>query len=1272
MTEIRTIGQIELNIDYQSITTYNDILAGMPAIKTLSIKNISQLPLDNCKVVISGYCLPESAREIPPVAPDATITVDTAKVIPSIEILQELTDDVYTEFSISVLSNEKICAHTKFPLTIQGLSALFGNNNPADDDKIHGCIFSPIKSTRIQGWERNLLDLTLRNSMLNIKIGKNISAIDSGDMDAVIEGLHNGTLDSMIVRQEKRKYAKKEPAIFKFRPPVKTTSGENAAREKDIYEQLKTLERTARMTLEENGANSLFVTIGALEWHDGNDTRARIAPLLFIPVSLVHKKTIGYEVKHLGEEPMVNVALIEMLRQMFGIELDELDSVPVNRDGEPDWVKLFEIFSPIVTDVNKRQKPGCRWKLMLKAYLGIFSFTKFLLWNDIHNHPDVLIQHPILRGLIEDKYIPDDSLPEAEAGNIESDPPAGMILPIDYDSSQLEAVAESHAGRSFVLHGPPGTGKSQTITNMIANAIYNGKRVLFVAEKKAALDVVHKRLKEIGLEPYCLELHSNKTNKQSFFQQLSRAKIERFSKLQEPGDPQTLREETEIYRKNLRKIKDTAEAVFKKRDHDLSVYDCISMHLSKKKHDLFLPYKDVADMSPTAISEICKGFGRLDIVEKLLGKHPAHSALAGLYLRDNSFENECELKDLLVKIPSSLDNARKKAMSRLNRWFVKKSAEDIFFADNLWKRLNEICNLYPEVNADLDSIESNVRKWGAGIGEIKKWLLYSEFANKVISRGLGKAVDYYLDSHTGTDTSEAIESEYYRRLACNAIENDENLRMFEGKLHDDLIQNYRTSVSSLTQLVRKDLVATMECRFMTGQTSLHKEQLAVLQTRMLNNGRGIALRTIISEATEFLRKAFPCMLMSPLSVAQYVKMEPGVFDLIIFDEASQIETADAVGTIARGRNIIIAGDPRQLPPTRFFSGRATTGEETEKKEDEDSILEECIALGIPSRHLSRHYRSRHESLIAFSNNAFYGNRLLTFPSCNDYQRKITHRNPHGIYDIGKTRTNAIEADAVVNYVIRMIEKASKPKSIGIVAFSQSQSNLIEDRLAEKLSGNYDLRSKMSKWEEPLFIKNLENVQGDERDIIIFSVGYGPDKDRNVSLNFGPVNQAGGERRLNVAITRARQEMVVFSSLMPYHIPKSKKLAKGAIALRDFLSYALDGIYPGTYTTRHAEERDAIAEDIAARLREKGYKVNTDIGRSSFRIDIGVIDSIRPYRYRLGIILDGKNYQSLPTVRDREVTTPDILQGLGWKLMHVWVQDWFKNPDQIIEDITQNL
>ena len=398
------------------------------------------------------------------------------------------------------------------------------------------------------------------------------------------------------------------------------------------------------------------------------------------------------------------------------------------------------------------------------------------------------------------------------------------------------------------------------------------------------------------------------------------------------------------------------------------------------------------------------------------------------------------------------------------------------------------------------------------------------------------------------------------------------------------------------------------------------------------------------------------MLMSPLSVAQYLDVDAPKFDLVVFDEASQMPTNEAVGAMVRGLSTIIVGDPQQMPPTSFFSVSATDEDEADT-DDLESILDDCIALSMPSRYLGWHYRSKHESLIAFSNQNYYNGRLITFPSADDMVPHVTWQHVDGYYDYGKTRTNRAEAEAIVAEAIKRMQQRPE-RSIGIVAFSKQQSDLIEDVMNEELAKRPELERQNQEAEEPLFVKNLENVQGDERDIILFSVGYGPDKEGHVSMNFGPLNKAGGERRLNVAVSRARYEMKIFSTLQPEQIDERRTQAEGVLGLKSFL--------------KNIQDQNFMISQIAEALSHRGYEVRTGVGTSAFHLDLAVVDPTNPQRYVLGIICDGDGYYQMKTVRDREVVQPSVLNMLGWKLMHVWSVDWLLHPELTIKRILDQL
>jgi len=375
------------------------------------------------------------------------------------------------------------------------------------------------------------------------------------------------------------------------------------------------------------------------------------------------------------------------------------------------------------------------------------------------------------------------------------------------------------------------------------------------------------------------------------------------------------------------------------------------------------------------------------------------------------------------------------------------------------------------------------------------------------------------------------------------------------------------------------------------------------------------------------------------------------------------------------------GDPKQMPPTSFFATQAVD-EEAVEIDDMESILDDCITLSMPGHYLSWHYRSKHESLIAFSNLQYYDSKLHTFPSIDDQQSKVSLVQIDGEYDKGRTRSNPAEAKAIVDEVLRRLTDPELSKrSIGVVSFSKVQQNLIEDMLIDALSKHPDLEDKAYNCEEPIFIKNLENVQGDERDVILFSVGYGPDKQGHVSMNFGPLNNKGGERRLNVAVSRARYEMIVFAILHAEQIDLNRSNAKGVEGLKSFIEFAGKGTIlrqnvAETATNSILNDNEEAEADmvrlVAKELSEKGYKTVTHVGRSQFKIDIAVVNPEKDDEYMMGILCDGRNYYETKTTRDREIVQPGVLAGLKWNVMRVWAVDWYANHDQVMARILQRL
>lgn len=453
----------------------------------------------------------------------------------------------------------------------------------------------------------------------------------------------------------------------------------------------------------------------------------------------------------------------------------------------------------------------------------------------------------------------------------------------------------------------------------------------------------------------------------------------------------------------------------------------------------------------------------------------------------------------------------------------------------------------------------------------------------------------------------------------------------------------------------------------------------ILRHEMQKKKRHMPLRELIGRIPTALGTLSPCLLMSPLSIAQYLAADTAAFDLVVFDEASQIPVWDAIGAIARGRQVVMVGDPKQLPPTSFFDKAASDCDDEDVEGDLESILDECLGANLPTLSLTWHYRSRHESLIAFSNHRYYGGGLVTFPSPTTEDRAVNLQLVgDGVYEKGGARINKPEARALVaDLVARLRDPAFRAEgySVGVVTFNAEQQGLIEDLLDEERRNDPELEPCFAEDAlEPVFVKNLESVQGDERDLMYFSITFGPDLTGAVSMNFGPMNRDGGERRLNVAVTRARRELRVFSSLRPEQIDVSRTSAEGVRDLKYFLEFAERGpkALAQAATPSRGTFESPFEEAVAARLTAKGWQVHPQVGVSSFRIDFGVVDPDAPGSYLAGIDCDGATYHRSATARDRDQIREQVLRGLGWEILRIWSTDWWHDAQGALDKVQGRL
>ena len=1311
-------------------------------------------------------------------------------------------------------------------------------------------------------WERKLLDLGMRNTLINLRLTKTQLPILTNSLDELENALADGSDFTILPKPADWRLEEfsfealhEMGATGIIKAEFENKRLRSVFTEGELSRAIKDLYRTAKTALEENGANTLYLALGMLRWFESKrSTKARYAPIILVPIEMVRKSAAqGYVIRLRDDDPQMNITLLEKLKQDFGIVVKGVDPLPSDDHG-------IDI-RRVLTILRKAVMEQPHWDVLETASIGIFSFSQFVMWNDIRNRTDDLMRNKVVRSLIEGKLAWEAQPLEIGQRVNENN----VLLPMPADASQLYAIQVACGGESFVLHGPPGTGKSQTITSLIANALAKGKSVLFVAEKMAALEVVQKRLESIGIGPFCLELHSNKSKKKDVLEQLCKATEVTKTRTAEEyaakaNQIAAMRSELDSYAQQLHKVLNCGSDLYSlineyehfKDAPDIAAFDRVFIHgltkpildqqqlvvermiaaaqevghphdhplarvtctqytqnlrnslqvtvneyvnqlqsINSFAHQLLealgeqqpKSYEALQRLSAIAANMACwydmpaawakTAFPQQYFAEvrqlaqhsinantleqqllqsfdpsfltqdgqrlfaeyaeitakwflpKMLGMNKLVKYLGAsaktpvrkedirahiIALRDYQQESKAasELLDKYGQDLGTFYNGKATDWNRIAQLATtaQNSAQALYNLCGSYDVMHEHCGkaelreavygvwsgfaAFTEAKTAFDDLLGIVQKtdenWLDGqlalcrtildhADELKEWIAYVSVAAEAKAIGLANVVSSYEAGACHDDVFRSYKKALLQGLISDAIDQSSALNQFSGAVFNKKIEQYKRMDQEWTQLSQQETYCRLASKVPNfTREAAHSSELGILQRCIKSGGRGISIRKLFDQIPNLLPRLCPCMLMSPISAAQYLDPKREPFDIVVFDEASQLPTCKAVGVLARGKDAIIVGDPKQMPPTSFFATN-TVDEDNLEAEDLESILDDCLALNMPQSHLLWHYRSRHESLIAFSNSQFYENKLFTFPSVNDRESKVRLVHVDGVFDRGKTRTNKAEAQAVVEEIKRRSKDPELSKqSLGIVTFNISQQHLIDDLLTEACTQDPELEKWAFNSEEPLFIKNLENVQGDERDVILFSIGFGPDENGKIYMNFGPLNRDGGWRRLNVAVSRARCEMMVFSTMRPDQLDLNRTKAEGVAALRSFLEYA-EGRTLSLEETElplKQESCDGIAEAICRALEEKGFDTDLSVERSEYRIDIGVVDPRKSDQYILGILLDGSSYGAAKTTRDREIAQISVLNGLGWNILRVWCMDWWDNSEKELKRIFQKL
>ncbi len=557
--------------------------------------------------------------------------------------------------------------------------------------------------------------------------------------------------------------------------------------------------------------------------------------------------------------------------------------------------------------------------------------------------------------------------------------------------------------------------------------------------------------------------------------------------------------------------------------------------------------------------------------------------------------------------------------------------------------------------------------WSVGLNSIHDLVGFNSAAHEATEEGLGELVEIGAEWPEAARYLESVlKRAWYEHVLSRALKERPALASFAGNIHEQLIEQFcsmddmaldhnrtRVALSHWSQLPKYD----------------GGGQLRTLMRQFERKRGHLPIRQLMVQAGNVIQAIKPVFMMSPMSIATYLPPGSVSFDLVVFDEASQVRPVDALGALMRADQSVVVGDSKQLPPTRFFDSVTQSDDDDDDDSvvaDMESILGLFRAEGAPGRMLRWHYRSRHESLIAVSNREFYENGLVVFPSPDSSRENIGlmyHHLPDTQYDRGRSSTNRREAAAVATHVMEHARR--RPElTLGVAAFSSAQSDAIQDELERLRRRDPSCETFFNNHpEEPFFVKNLENVQGDERDVIFISIGYGRDAERQVAMNFGPLTREGGERRLNVLITRAKQRCHVFTNLRAVDIDLNRTSSRGVRALKTFLAYAETGVLEDVAGESGRDVDSPFQSAVATKLRSLGYDIHEEVATAGKFIDLAVVDKEHPGRYILGIECDGASYHSSKWARDRDRIREQHLQNLGWRLYRIWSTDWFHNPER---------
>jgi hypothetical protein len=1210
----------------------------------------------------------------------------------------------------------------------------------------------------VEHWAGQLIDLSRRNNLLFFKDLKT-GTLDLADAD---EGYKDRLLAGQSVRAS-RLYT--TPEAF-----------QSARR------RLTEIKRKMRLLSEERGIDAGFVAAGMLSWQapqSGRAVAATRSPVLLRSLKVQSKGLNAADFELLLEDSAeLNPVLSYALARQVGVNIAGVAESIEQADVRQQLTEAVKLIQQRAADA------GVATSFESKLVAAVFAYEKLPMVRDLEESTRLLASHPITCALARDP----EACAELQRRPEPSTPDLNLIRPesehlvIDADPSQQAAIVAVLNGSDLILQGPPGTGKSQTIANLIAEAAAVGKKVLFVAQKRAAIDAVVNNLKRRDLAELVLDLHDPKTSRKAVVEQI-KTSMERASQEPPPDVAEVNRLLVDRRERSLRHSQVMSDV---RQPSGMSIAEMQQWLLA------LAPERDLGVVLPTQVlnqlplarmrelADDIMSFVEADGLRWWRGESPWSSArsitgeeqlratrerldgLTGAGLDDARRALEELLRTTGLPRPatlgqwseviglmtgvgktvaaygpevfaSELDDKRaavatsawrKQTGISIGFWRRRTLREEAkadrkestsrktVFAElsaaadqrNLWARLtggqaprlaagaDELAERYERLRDDLaaigativsgdlaDCTEPELDHTLRNLKDDERVLVTLPKLNGQRARyeqlGLAMLLDRLAaQNRTPIEAAEALRFAWLSSWLGELRLAVPDYAGFGAATQDRLIDEFREADTRHVELAAARVRRAVAERQIRARDNW-PDQRQIVREQVGRKARHKPIRQLVDDAPELLLAVRPCWAMSPLVVSQVLPARR-LFDLVVFDEASQIEPADAIPAIMRGDRLVVAGDNKQLPPTPFFFTAGGDDDEEVEAEgalgDFESILD-VLGSYIPTKTLLWHYRSQDERLIAFSNHEIYDDDLVTFPG-TIRESSVRHLLVNAVSAPGGRGYAPAEVDRVVELVIEYAEQRPD-ESLGVIALGRSGADLINKRLQAALAERPDLGTFFDEEVEigrRFFVKNLENVQGDERDTIILSVGGSRTATGALNHNFGPINQKGGERRLNVAVTRARKALTVVSTFTHYDFVEERLNSRGLRFLRDYLFFASQH---GTAARPEPPGSDVspIEQQIIDRLRNVGVLVHPRYGISGSRIDIAAEHPNKAGQLLLAIEIDSHRYHEPGrSVRERDRLRPQQLERMGWRHQRVWTAEWLRDPESEITKLIKAL